>query len=537
MLQKGKSFLIFLALFILTAGILYRYNLPSGERTASDTLRISEYQKPSFINPLLTSATVSARLSEIIFDGLIQLDEQFVAQPHLARSWERSENGLTWTFHLRRGVKFHDGVELTAADVAFTFEKIKEFQGATIFAFIFRDVDTVRVKDSYTIQVTLKKPLASFLPTLFMGILPKHLLVGEDLTTTSFNQKPVGTGPFKLKSWSATEILLEANSAYFLGRPYLDQISVMVYPNQEAAWAKLMAGEVDLFHLLIPSNYEIVKQIPSFNFYSVPMPFYYILAFNLKNALFSDPRIRRALNYAINKEEIVQGVLKGQGRIAAGTIFPDSWAYNQNAKPYPYDPHRAFALLKELGWEDHDGDHFLDKDGKPFEFTVHVNSGNDLKEKALLLIQQQLLDIGIKMHIIPFDITDIDFLFKGNFNAHFPEIMARGDPDFNYLYWHSSQIKGGFNVSSYYNSRVDQLLEEGRTELDQERRKAIYFNFQEELLKDPPGIFLFWTNYLVGVHQRFKGIRVSPVGPFANIREWYVPKGEQRYSASKDLNE
>jgi peptide/nickel transport system substrate-binding protein len=311
---------------------------------------------------------------------------------------------------------------------------------------------------------------------------------------------------------------------------------VRVYPSREAAWAKLMAGEVDFFDFLTPENYEILKQVPTFNFYSVPMPFYYLVAFNLESRLFKDQKVRQALNYAVNKEEIITKVLRGQGQAASGTIYPGSWAYNHDVHPYPYDPKQALALLKEAGWEDHDGDRLLDKSGQVFEFTVYVNAGDDLKQKALLLIQQQLLDIGLKMKIQLFNATDTEFLFKKKFDAHFPEITARGDPDFSYKYWHSSQANGGFNVSSYHNEKVDRLLEEGRTEFDQQKRKAIYFNFQEELLNDPPGIFLFWTNYLAGVQKRFRGVQISPVGPFANIQEWYVPKAEQRYTKPEDLS-
>ncbi|MBI3609404.1 MAG: peptide-binding protein [Nitrospirae bacterium] len=533
MLKERSRPLFIFALFFFAANISCNHTLPSNEQTTGDALIIPEYQKPAFVNPLLTETTLSARLSEIIFDGLIQVDERFEPKPHLAESWERSKDGRTWTFHLRPGVGFHDGMELTAEDVAFTFGKMQELQNGIPFGFIFQDVDTITVEDKYTVRVKFKNPMASLIQALVVGILPKHLLGGEDIKKTSFNQHPIGTGPYKLKSWSEKEIILEANNDYFLGRPHLDQIQVRVYPNREAAWAKLMAGEVDFFDLLTPDNYEILKQVPTFHLYSVPMPYYYLVAFNLKQKLFSDLRVRQALNYAINKEEIVAKVLRGQGQVAAETIYPGSWAYSPGVKPYSYDPKRALTLFKEAGWADHDGDHFLDKNGKPFEFTVNVNEGDDLKQKALFFIQQQLLDIGIRMKVMLFDATDTGFLFKKKFDAHFPEIVARGDPDFSYKYWHSSQIKDGFNVSSYRNGKVDRLLEEGRTEFDMEKRKALYFSFQEEILKDPPGIFLFWTNYLVGVHERFKGVQISPVGPFANIREWYVPKAEQKYTDTK----
>jgi peptide/nickel transport system substrate-binding protein len=253
----------------------------------------------------------------------------------------------------------------------------------------------------------------------------------------------------------------------------------------------------------------------------------------MNDNLFRDPRVRQALNYAVNKEEIIAKVLKGQGQVMAGTIHSSSWAYNPKIRPYPYDPSKALALLREAGWEDHDGDHFLDKEGKQFEFTVLLNTGDELKQKSVLLIQQYLLNIGIKMQVNLVDAAKIDVLFKKQFQTHFPQMTARGDPDFGYNFWHSSQIERGFNVSSYQNEQVDRFLEEGRAEFDREKRKTKYFKYQEEIFRDPPGIFLFWTNYLVGINGRFKGVKISSSGgPFANIREWYVPKAQQRYTTT-----
>jgi len=533
MIQRMSRIYFIPVLLIISAIVFSKPAESAQDKITGDTLIVSDIERFAVINPLLTITTFSARLIEIIFDGLVVLDDRFEVKPRLAQSWDRSQDGRTWTFHLRPGVRFHDGVELTADDVAFTFEKMMELSGRTPFGSNFEEVASVRVMDKFTVQIILKEAVVSFLQSLVVPILPKHLLEGQDIEKTSFNVHPVGTGPYKLKSWSDKEIVLEANGSYFLGRSNLDQIRVVAYPNREAAWAKLMAGEVDFFDFLAPDNYETLKRVPGFNFYSVPMPFYYLVAFNLKEPRFKDRRVRQALNYAINKEEIVAKVLKGQGRTAAGTIYPGSWAFDSNVAPYPYNPKKALTLLSAAGWKDHDGDHFLDKGGKPFYFTIHVNSGDDIKQKTLLVIQQQLLDIGIRVKVVLFDATDPDFLFRKQFDAHFPELLAKGDPDINYKFWHSSQIDGGFNVSSYRNGAVDRLLDEGRTEFDSEKRKAVYSKFQKEMHDNPPGVFLFWTNYLVGVQKRFKGVTVSPEGPFANIREWYVPKAEQRYIKSE----
>lgn len=508
----------------------------SDTKPTGETIVIPDTLRFTFVNPLLTISTLSTRLIEIVFDGLIEFDDRFEPKPHLAESWERSQDGRTWTFHIRPGVKFHDGVELTAEDVAFSFEKMKERVGKTTYTFNFQDMQAIHVQDKYTVQIILKKALASFLQSLNVAILPKHLLEGQNIETTNFNFHPVGTGPYKLKSWSDTEIILEANESYFLGRPFLDAIRAVVYPTREMVWVKLMSGEADFFDFLTPDHYDLSKQIPTFRFYSAPMPYYYLIAFNIMDPLFRDSRVRRALNYAVNKDEIVAKVLKGEGQPSAGTIFPGSWAHDSTVRPYPYAPKMARALLVDAGWEDHDGDHFIDKGGRPFEFTVHVNVGDEMKLKTLLLIQQQLLDIGVRLNVKLFEASNLDFLFKKQFQAHFPGFGAGGDPDLSYKFWHSSQSRDAFNWSSYRNEKVDRLLDDGRVEFDPQKRKAIYFRFQEEIHDDPPGIFLFWTNYLVGVQERFKGVKISPVGPFTNIREWYVPKADQRYTKPVDLS-
>lgn len=495
-----------------------------------DTIYIAEYQNPSIINPILTSSTISIDLAEIIFDSLIKFNEKLEAKPHLASSWEVLDGGLILRFNLRRGVFFHDGIELTAGDVKFTIDKIKDPRYKRPFFYAFQDVKEIVVNDRYTIDIILKRPNTLFINNLYVGILPRHLLEKEDLLKTEFNYHPIGTGPFKFVRWSEEEIILEANKGYFLGRPYLDSIAVKVYKSQEASWTGLMKGEVDYFPDLTPANYHILKKIPDIKTYSYLKPLYYIMTFNLRNEILKDKRVRQALNYAIDKERIIKEVLKEEGIVSNGPIYPGSWAYDKEIPSYPYNPKRAIELLKAVRWIDHDGDHILDKGGKNFEFTLYINEGDNLKERAALIIQGQLLDIGIKTRVKAFKATFLlDFLFQKKFDAIFQELLAAPDPDINYKWWHSSQIENGFNWFSYKNQEIDRLLDQGRATLDKEERRRIYYRFQEEILDDPPGIFLFWSNYLVGVHKRFKGVNITAAGPFSNIREWYVPKREQRH--------
>jgi len=501
---------------------------PEKNKAGENRFVIADFQKLAPIHPFLTSTTLSAQLIDIVFEGLIRLDKQFVAQPHLAESWETSQNGLIWTFYIRKKVQFHDGSTLTAEDVAATYEALKTLKGNTGFSHIFQEIDSITVKDSYILQIVLKKPLAAFLQYLHVGILPKHLLAGKNGNMLPNNEELVGTGSYKLLSWSEQEVRLEAHQAYFLGKPHIDEIHVKVYPNRGAVWAKLMAGEVDHFASMMPIQFEILQQIPHFNFHSVSKPFYYLVAFNLNDPLFADPRVRTALNYAIDKKAILSKVLKDHASVAGGTIHPDSWAYNPKVEAYPYLPQKALGLLKEAGWEDRDGDHFLDKNEKPLQFTVHVNAGDDFKKEAMLLIQQHLLDIGVQVDVIFFDAAHIDFLFKKRFQTVFIDLLAVPDPDASYRFWHGSQIEDGFNFFSYNNPEVNRLLDMGRAETDPNRRKTLYFQYQEEMHQNPPGIFLFWIDHLIGIHQRFEGVTISSGGLFSNIHEWYVPKSQQR---------
>ncbi len=521
---RPRPFIIPLFIIIIFYSCTKKEEAPYG-----DNLYIANYQKPSIINPILTTGTISILLSEMISDGLIRFDEDLNPRHHLATSWEVLDSGLRWVFHLRKGVFFHDGKEITAEDVRFTFDKIRDPRIKNQFSFALQDLSKVIVKDRYAIEMILSRPNSSFINNLYFGILPKHLLEKEDLLTTNFNYQPIGTGPFRFKSWSDKEIILEANKKYFLGRPYMDKVVVKIYQSQEASWAAIVKGETDSFEYSTPDNFQILKKVPDLKTYSYLMPLYYMIAFNLRHEIFKDRRVRKALNYAIDKEGIIKEVLKGEGIVSKGTIYPGSWAYDKEISPYQYNPKRAIEMLKEAGWIDHDGDHFLDKGGRRFEFVLHINEGDTIKEKATAIIQDQLLDIGIMMKVNKFSATSLNLLLQKRFDAHFPEVVAVPDPDTAYKFWHSSQIKEGVNFSSYRNEEIDRLLDQGRTTLDKEERKAIYLKFQKEILDDPPGIFLFWSNYLVGVHKRFKGVKITAAGPFSNIREWYVPKAEQKH--------
>jgi len=505
------------------------YSKSQGQKEYGDTLVIGDFGKPSPINPILTRSTISAVLKDSVFDGLIKISENLAVQPNLVLSWSNSADGLYWRFNLRKNIRFHDGIELTAEDVKFTIDKILNPENNSPYLAVLKGIKKVQVKGKYQVRIELRYPMASLLFYLDVGILPKHLLEGKDISTAQFNYHPIGTGPFKLASWSESEIVLEANKQYFLGKPYLKKIIAKIFPKQSVVWAQLMKKELDLIFFASPRNYALIERIPDFRVHSFLSLYSYILVFNNTRLLFKDGKVRRALNYAVNKEEIIQRVLLGRGRISSGTIYPFSWACDPHLKPFPYNPKKALKLLNNEGWKDTNGDNILDRNGKDFKFTLLIVRGDDVSRKSGLHIQQQLLEIGIPMKVNPVSFPNYEnSLLTKKFDTAFLSIIS-GDPDRNYAWWHSSQINGGLNVFSYKNEKVDVLLDKGRTTLETEKRKIIYHQFQKETYEDPPGIFLFWRDYLVGINKRFRGIRIGPAGTLSHINEWYVPKEEQKH--------
>ena len=296
---------LFLVVFVIFLPF-HSFSRNQEQKEYGDILVIGDFGKPSPINPIITRSTISATLKDIIFEGLTKLDQSLNVEPNIAFSWNHSADGLKWTFHLRKNIKFHDGVELTAEDVKFTFDKILDPRNDSPYLNLLKNIKEVETKNRYQVEFELNYPIASLLFYLDVGILPKHHFNGKDITKDEFNYHPIGTGPFKLANWTENEIVLEAHKQYFLGRPYLEKITVRTYPSQSIVWAQLMKKELDLIFLTAPRNYKIVERLPDLKVHSFLSFYSYILAFNNRNELFKDNRVRHSINYAVNRKEIIQ---------------------------------------------------------------------------------------------------------------------------------------------------------------------------------------------------------------------------------------
>jgi peptide/nickel transport system substrate-binding protein len=485
----------------------------------------------SVLNPVLASDSASNDIIGLVFNGLLKYDKNIQLVGDLAQSWDVSRGGLVITFHLRKGVRWHDGLPFTADDVLFTYEKLRDPQVHTPFASDFDDVDSVKAPDPYTVRVVYKKAFAPGLASWGMGIIPKHIFEKGDFNTHPANRHPIGTGPYRFKEWKTDQyILLEANPDYFEGRPFVQRYVYRIIPDSSVQFLEMRNESIDSISLT-PDQYKAYDSIfEHHQRYRYPSFKYVYFGFNLRDEMFKDKRIRTALAYALDRQSMVQGIVLGLGQPITGPFPVTSWAYNSAVQPMPYDPEKAKALFAECGWKA-DGSGRLMKDGKPFAFTLMTNQGNKTRELCAQVIQQQLKKLGIDVtiRIMEWSTFIHEYIDKKNFEAVVLGWQLGRDPD-NYSMWHSSQQKEGqYNFCSYTNPQVDRWLVDARGTFNFEKRRDLYRQIHAQIAEDLPYIFLYCPDELVAIHKRFHGPEVAPLGLAWNFREWWVPTPDQKY--------
>jgi len=491
----------------------------------------------STLMPPLASDAASHNIISLVYNGLVKYDGDLKLVGDLAESWEISPDGQTITFRLRRGVRWHDGAPFTAHDVMFTYEVMVDPKTPTAYAGDYQQVKKAEVLDDYTFRVTYGKPFAPALGSWGLAILPKHLLAGQDITTSPLARQPIGTGPYKFKEWLAGDrLVLTANPDYFAGRVYLDGYICRVIPDLATMFLELKAGKVDRMGLT-PLQYVRQTAYPKFDRLYTKyryLPFSYVyLGYNLEDERFADRRVRQALTSAINRQEIIEGVLMGLGQEATGPYKPGTWYYNPAVPRFPFDPKRARELLAAAGWQPN-REGILTKEGRLFEFTILTNQGNDIRVRTAEIIQRRLREVGIlvKVRTVEWAAFIKEFIDKGRFEAVLLGWNTGLDPD-QYDIWHSSKTKPGeLNFIHYRNPEVDALLEEGRHTFEIEKRRRAYFRLQEVIAADQPYTFLFVPEALPAISKRFRGIKPAAAGINYNFDKWYVPKAEQKYTLS-----
>ncbi|MCM8761539.1 MAG: ABC transporter substrate-binding protein, partial [Candidatus Omnitrophica bacterium] len=363
--------------FFLSVAVMTAAEINPDKPSYGDAVVMGSIGDARTLVPILASDSASSEICGLVFNGLVKYDKDVNIVGDLAESWDILDGGLTIVFHLKKGVRWHDGEPFTSYDVEFTYSKLTDPNVKTPYSGDFERVEKFEVIDEYTVKITYKEPFSPALSSWGMPIMPRHILKNEDLNKTSFGRHPIGTGPYKFKVWKTGEkIELVSNHDYFEGRPFIDRFIYRIIPDDATIFLELQTKGVDWTGL---SPLQYTRQTDNDFFrrnyvkFKYPSFGYTYLGYNLQDPRFQDVRVRQAINYAINKQEIVDTIFFGLGRVVTGPFMIDSWAYNKDVKPVQFDQARARELLGQAGWVDVDGDGWVEKDGKPFEFTVIVN--------------------------------------------------------------------------------------------------------------------------------------------------------------------
>lgn len=529
------AFLVFLC-FSLKVGT--EENEKTRDKDYGDALVIGTIADASILVPMLATDIISHNVAGHIFLGVVKYGPDLNIVGELAEKFEISKDQKTITFYLRKGVKWSDGKEVTAEDVYFGFKLITDPKIPSPYASDFLEVKDFEILDPYTFRVTYKRPFALALSSWGnLVVLPKHILEGKDLDylRNVFGRNPVGNGPYLLIKWKTNqEIVLKYNPLFYKGRPYLNYLMYRIIPDPSTLFMELRAGNIDWISLT-PLQYLKIKRdermAENFQIYRYPAFSFTYIGYNLRHPFFKDKRVRKAICYAIDREEIVKGALMGQGVPAYGPYKQDTWFYDKSIeKSCYYSPEKALELLSQAGFK-RNKEGILEKNGKPFEFTLLVNQGNLPRLLAAQIIQQQLLKIGIRVKIRTMEWTTLihQFIDTRRFEAVILGWATTPDPDL-YDIFHSSKIPPpGLNFVGYSNPELDKLLEEGRYTLDKEKRKKIYKKVQQILAEDQPYTFLYIPMSLEALSRRIRGVKPSAIGIGYNIEEWWVPRKEQKY--------
>ncbi|MGD8421206.1 MAG: ABC transporter substrate-binding protein [Gammaproteobacteria bacterium] len=483
--------------------------------TPPNVLVVGQIAEPKSLDPHAVTAVNDFRILMNIYEGLVRYkDGTLQVEPALAKTWTISDDGLTYRFDLRPGVKFHDGTPLTAAAVKFNFDRMLDENnpyhdtGPFPLSFFFSAVDKVETEGAGTVIFTLKEPYAPFLSNLAY---PTGLIVSPDAVKQygkDFGRHPVGTGPFRFAEWeSNSKVVVERNDLYWGDAPSLEAVVFRPITDANTRVAEMLSGGLDLMVEVPPDNVGQFQKDAAFTVYEQAGPHVWFLILNDKEGPMADKRVRQAVNYAINKKSLVENVLQGTAQVAAGPTPPAfSWAYNNDLKPYPYDPARARKLIKEAGFE-----------GAKLTFYV-TEGGSGMLDPIPMgaAIQADLAKVGFDVEIETYEWNT--FLGKVNPGLEGKADMAEmawmtNDPDtLPYLALRTGAFpdKGGFNSGYYSNPEVDKLLEAARRSTDQAERARLYKQMQAIVHDDAPWAFIAnWKQNAVTSSQ-VSGFKLQP---------------------------
>lgn len=460
---------------------------------------------PTNLDPRVGLDAQSERIDSLLFDDLLTRDEHLNVQPQLAERWEIPDP-RTYIFHLRKGVIFHDGRALTSRDVKWTFDSLLQGKVRSTKAAAYHFVDRIDVPDDYTVVFHMKEPFSTLLWNLSdgaIGIVPYGSL--NDITA-----HPVGSGPFRFVSAEQDkEVILERNDNYWGEKPHLKDVRFAVVPDTTTRALELRKGSADIaINALTGDLVLALERQPNLEVLRGPGTVLSYLAFNIRDPILSDRRVRQAIAYAVDRTPMIHYLLRDFARPAYSLLPPESWAYDGDVLHYDHNPDLARQLLDQAG--------FPAVNGVRFHLTMKTSTEESTRLLAAVL-QQQLRDVGIALDIRTFEFaTFFADVTRGAYQVHSLRwVGGNEDPDiFEYVFHSDKFTPHGANRTFYSNPRVDVLIDQARSELDQNTRKELYAEIQQILAQDLPYVDLWYYDNVLVHSRRVKNLTLNPAGNY-----------------------
>ncbi|MBA7635626.1 Oligopeptide-binding protein AppA [subsurface metagenome] len=502
-------------------------------------LNYGEYGRPATLDPITSNDMTSLRISELLFNGLVGIDEKQEIVPELAERVEISDDGLKYTFYLPKDVTWHprDGEEpkpFTADDVIFTYNVMMHPKTITSLKVRFEFIESVTKIDDYTVEFMLKRPILNALAKFSFKIIPKHGPQNPEFLTREdpFVHKPIGTGPYMLRNITADrEVILVANDNYFQGRPHIDKFIARPFADQNIMSQALMFNAIDMIVLVNPRDIPQIQGDKRFVLQPYNALSYSFFGYNTRNPLLADKRVRKAITYAVNRQEMLDSFFQAKGTTISGPFAPGSWAYNLDVQPLPYGPEKAIELLNEAGFVKGD-DGIMEKDGAKLSLTlkVPIEKESEAVKRVVLAFRNYLGKIGvdIKGEFKEWLSWKEDVFLKHDFDVIFASWVFDDSADITSLF-HSSEI-GPWrnNFGAYSNPEVDSLIVESKLTLDHEKRRTIYRKLHSLLAEECPYTFLWTLTNYAAYHKRLRHVAIHPYKFFSFADAWYIPEQDQQ---------
>lgn len=503
------------------------------------TLRYGEYGRPATLDPVTSNDMIALRISELLFNGLVGIDEKQDIVPELAKKWEISRDGSTYTFYLRQDVLWHRAPEgksraFTAADVVFTWNVMMHPKTITPLKVRYEFIDKVTRIDDYTVQFTLKRPVLNALAKFSFKIIPEFGPDKGDYLRRDdpFVRRPIGTGPYRFKEARANgDIVLIANEDYFRGRPNIDSFVVKSFADQNIMNEALMFNSIDMTVLVNPRNIAQIQGdrriiLKPYNALS-----YSFFGYNIRNPLLADKRVRKAFTMAINRREMLDSFFNSRGTVISGPFAPGSWAYNLDVRPLPYDEAGARKLLGEAGFSP-GKDGIMRKNGRKLSLSlkVPIAKESEATKRVVLAFRNYLKRIGaeVKVEFQEWQAWKDSVFSEHDFDIMFASWVFDDSADISSLF-HSAEI-GAWknNFGAYSNQQVDGLIAEAKLSLDHEKKRTIYRKLHAILAEESPYTFLWTLTNYAGYNKKIRRVRIHPYKFFTFSDGWYIPLKDQK---------